>query len=90
MTCSSVLLYCTPSTSSGVRDVHADHAASHLGKAEGIVILLRSVAYFRSRRRVLIPMDILLRVHNIIFVSNCVVLFNTHLINSMVSRKKMF
>ena len=47
---------------SGVRDVQADHAASHLGKAEGIVTLLRSIPYHLSRRRVLIPMDILLRV----------------------------
>ena len=44
----------------------ADHAASHLGKAEGIVTLLRSIPYYRSRRRVLVPMDILLRVSRFI------------------------
>lgn len=46
----------------GVQDVTADHAASHLGKAETIVMLLRAAPYYRSHRRVSIPMDILMRV----------------------------
>ena len=45
-----------------MRELHADHAASHLGKAEGIVTFLRSIPYNCSRRQVLIPMDILVRV----------------------------
>ena len=46
----------------GVQDVTADHAASHLGKAQTIVMLLRAAPYYRSRRQVSIPMDILMRV----------------------------
>ncbi len=46
----------------GVKDVNADHAASHIGKAEGIVTLLRSTPYHRSRRAVMIPMDVVMRV----------------------------
>jgi len=33
-----------------------------VGKAEGIVTVLRAVVYHRSRRAVLIPMDIIMRV----------------------------
>ncbi|XP_078789097.1 NADH dehydrogenase (ubiquinone) complex I, assembly factor 6 isoform X2 [Oryzias latipes] len=42
----------------GVRDVHADHAASHIGKAQGIVTCLRAIPYHSSRRKVYLPMDI--------------------------------
>lgn len=42
----------------GVKNVHADHAASHVGKAQGIVTCLRAVPYHSSRRRVYLPMDI--------------------------------
>lgn len=42
--------------------MNADHAASHLGKAEGIVTLLRAGSYYRAQRQVPIPMDILMRV----------------------------
>ena len=42
--------------------MNADHAASHLGKAEGIVTLLRASSYYRAHRRVPIPMDIIVRV----------------------------
>lgn len=45
----------------GVRNVTADHACSHLGKAEGICTVLRATPYHRSRRSVLIPMDIIMR-----------------------------
>ena len=48
----------------GVQDVTADHAASHLGKAETIVTLLRAASYYRSCRRVCIPMDVLMRVRS--------------------------
>lgn len=55
-----------------MRDVNADHAASHLGKAEGIVTLLRSMAYYRSKRHVLIPLDLLMRVRGFINSSNAI------------------
>ncbi|XP_030880082.1 NADH dehydrogenase (ubiquinone) complex I, assembly factor 6 isoform X1 [Leptonychotes weddellii] len=42
----------------GVKDLHADHAASHIGKAQGIVTCLRATPYHGSRRRVFLPMDI--------------------------------
>ncbi|XP_071381997.1 NADH dehydrogenase (ubiquinone) complex I, assembly factor 6-like, partial [Centroberyx affinis] len=42
----------------GLKDVHADHAASHIGKAQGIVTSLRAIPYHSSRRKVYLPMDI--------------------------------
>ncbi|CAN9513892.1 unnamed protein product [Ophioblennius macclurei] len=42
----------------GVKSVHADHAASHIGKAHGIVTCLRATPYNSSRRKVYLPMDI--------------------------------
>ncbi|XP_049336556.1 NADH dehydrogenase (ubiquinone) complex I, assembly factor 6 isoform X1 [Astyanax mexicanus] len=42
----------------GVKNVHADHAASHIGKAHGIVTCLRATPYHSQRRRVYLPMDI--------------------------------
>ncbi|XP_047455862.1 NADH dehydrogenase (ubiquinone) complex I, assembly factor 6 [Mugil cephalus] len=42
----------------GVKNVHADHAASHIGKAHGIVTCLRATPYHSSRRKVYLPMDI--------------------------------
>lgn len=43
---------------SGVKDVHADHAASHIGKAQGITTCLRATPYHSSRRKVYLPMDV--------------------------------
>ncbi|MEE6463516.1 hypothetical protein FKM82_005938 [Ascaphus truei] len=51
------LLYLTLE-SLDVKDVHADHAASHIGKAQGIVTCLRAVPYHSSRRQVFLPIDI--------------------------------
>nr|XP_046255539.1 NADH dehydrogenase (ubiquinone) complex I, assembly factor 6 isoform X2 [Scatophagus argus] len=42
----------------GVKDVHADHAASHIGKAQGIVTCLRATPYHSSRRKVYLPVDV--------------------------------
>ncbi|XP_034409125.1 NADH dehydrogenase (ubiquinone) complex I, assembly factor 6 isoform X5 [Cyclopterus lumpus] len=42
----------------GLRNVHADHAASHIGKAQGIVTCLRATPYHSSRRKVYLPMDV--------------------------------
>uniref|UniRef100_A0A452GJR0 NADH dehydrogenase (ubiquinone) complex I, assembly factor 6 n=1 Tax=Gopherus agassizii TaxID=38772 RepID=A0A452GJR0_9SAUR len=53
----SALLYLTLEIL-GVRDIHADHAASHIGKAQGIVTCLRATPYHSKRRKVFLPMDI--------------------------------
>ncbi|GAB1288304.1 NADH dehydrogenase (ubiquinone) complex I, assembly factor 6 [Apodemus speciosus] len=53
----SSLLYLTLEVL-GVKDLHADHAASHIGKAQGIVTCLRATPYHSSRRQVLLPMDV--------------------------------
>lgn len=45
----------------GIQDIHADHAASHLGKAHGIVNLIRSVPYNAQQKVVALPQDVLLR-----------------------------
>ncbi|XP_028919905.1 NADH dehydrogenase (ubiquinone) complex I, assembly factor 6 isoform X1 [Ornithorhynchus anatinus] len=42
----------------GIKDLHADHAASHIGKAQGIVTCLRATPYHGSRRKVFLPVDI--------------------------------
>ena len=42
----------------GIRSVHADHAASHIGKAVGIATLLRATPFHASRRTFLLPSDI--------------------------------
>ncbi|KAM9805217.1 NADH dehydrogenase (ubiquinone) complex I, assembly factor 6 isoform X1 [Syngnathus typhle] len=42
----------------GIKDVHADHAASHVGKAHGIVTCLRATPHHSVRRRVYLPVDI--------------------------------
>lgn len=38
---------------------HLRHAANHLGKAEGIITLLRATSHNVSRRKVLLPTDLL-------------------------------
>ncbi|XP_027512770.1 NADH dehydrogenase (ubiquinone) complex I, assembly factor 6 isoform X4 [Corapipo altera] len=53
----SALLYLTLEML-GVRDIHADHAASHIGKAQGIVTCLRATPYHSTRQKVFLPMDI--------------------------------
>lgn len=63
--------YCEQSVSSvyyllldaaGIKNVHTDHAASHLGKAQGITNLLRSVKYqSRSKYVIPVPQEILMR-----------------------------
>ncbi|XP_044514139.1 NADH dehydrogenase (ubiquinone) complex I, assembly factor 6 isoform X2 [Gracilinanus agilis] len=53
----SSLLYLTLEVL-GVRNLHADHAASHIGKAQGIITCLRATPYHSSRRKVFLPMDI--------------------------------
>ena len=62
------ILLCVVSVfiNSGVEDVASDHAASHVGKAETICTLLRAVPYHRTRRAVLLPMDIIARVSSLV------------------------
>ena len=62
--------------------MNADHAASHLGKSEGIVTLLRSIPYYRSMRKVMVPMDMLIRVTRDLFPGCLITLFNAHLTTS--------
>eukprot|EP00058_Branchiostoma_floridae_P008823 XP_002594311.1 hypothetical protein BRAFLDRAFT_65167 [Branchiostoma floridae] len=45
----------------GIKDVHADHAASHIGKAIGICTALRAAPYLANRRRVFLPMDVMMQ-----------------------------
>lgn len=62
--------YCDYTTSSiyyllleaqGTANVNADHAASHLGKAHGLVTLIRSVPYNARKRVMVLPQDVLLK-----------------------------
>lgn len=45
----------------GFENIHADHAASHVGKAEGLVKTLRGVPHNATWRRVFLPQDILMK-----------------------------
>ncbi|XP_032679148.1 NADH dehydrogenase (ubiquinone) complex I, assembly factor 6 isoform X2 [Odontomachus brunneus] len=45
----------------GITNVNADHAASHFGKAHGLVTLIRSVPYNAHKRVMVLPQDILLK-----------------------------
>lgn len=43
------------------RNVHADHAASHLGKSQGISNLLRSIYSQRTNQHLPIPQELLIK-----------------------------
>jgi len=43
----------------GVKDMQADHAASHIGKAIGITSVIRAFPHLTSKRRMMLPVDIL-------------------------------
>lgn len=45
----------------GIKDVNTDHFASHLGKAHGIVTLIRSVPHNAKRRKMILPQNILMK-----------------------------
>ncbi|OWF40792.1 NADH dehydrogenase (ubiquinone) complex I, assembly factor 6 [Mizuhopecten yessoensis] len=62
--------YCENSVSSvmylmleslGIKDLHADHAASHIGRAHGLVTYLRAIPFNTSRGRVNLPTDLLIK-----------------------------
>ena len=46
----------------GMNDVHADHAASHIGKALGITTLIRGTPYQVRDRSLSLPLDIMAKV----------------------------
>lgn len=46
---------------SAIKNVHADHACSHLGKAQGIVNMLRSIPQLTRGQAMPIPQEILMR-----------------------------
>ena len=48
--------------SADVRNIHADHAASHLGKAVGIITLIRAVPFHANRGHVYLPIDLMMQV----------------------------
>jgi phytoene/squalene synthetase len=47
----------------GIKDMHVDHIASHLGKARGIVTLLRGTPSHLQHRRLCIPSDVMAKVN---------------------------
>lgn len=44
-----------------VKDINVDHAASHLGKAQGIVTLLRAIPYTKRSQAINIPQEHLIK-----------------------------
>eukprot|EP00043_Microstomoeca_roanoka_P028317 m.17571 g.17571 ORF g.17571 m.17571 type:complete len:296 (+) comp8317_c0_seq2:115-1002(+) len=55
-TCSS--LYYLTLECMNIRNQHADHVASHLGRAEGLVTLLRGIPYLAAQGKVRLPLDV--------------------------------
>lgn len=66
----STMLYMTLQAG-GIRSTNVDHAASHIGKASGLLLLLKSLPYHASRqgRIVYIPSDVASR-HGLVTTSN--------------------
>ena len=54
----------------GIKNVHADHAASHLGKSYGLIKLLLGAPHQGLRGKVYLPMDIMAKVRQTIHLSN--------------------
>lgn len=44
-----------------IKQIDSDHAASHLGKAQGLTNLIRSVPYHSKKRKIALPQDLLLK-----------------------------
>lgn len=42
----------------GIRDMNADHAASHLGKATGLLTLIRAIPFQAKQRQLYIPVEL--------------------------------
>lgn len=47
--------------SAGIKDVKVDHVASHVGKTQGLVTLLRSLPYNTSKGKIYLPRESLLK-----------------------------
>ena len=45
----------------GIKNVHADHAASHVGRAQGLVTLMRAMPYDARKNRIYIPIELLVQ-----------------------------
>uniref|UniRef100_A0A1A9ZI70 Uncharacterized protein n=1 Tax=Glossina pallidipes TaxID=7398 RepID=A0A1A9ZI70_GLOPL len=45
----------------GVKNLHVDHAASHLGKPQGVVALLRAVPYTKRGQTLNVPQELLIK-----------------------------
>ncbi|ESO96592.1 hypothetical protein LOTGIDRAFT_202114 [Lottia gigantea] len=45
----------------GIENIHADHAASHIGKAQSLITLLRATPYHAGKRQVNLPTDLLIK-----------------------------
>lgn len=60
---SSSMFYLTLE-SVGVRDFTADHAASHLGKATGLLTLIRAIPFQARQRQLYIPVELCAK-HNV-------------------------
>lgn len=58
-TCSSLLHLLVEL--SGVQDLQVDHAASHLGKAQGITTMLRAIPHAGRKQSVCVPLEVLIR-----------------------------
>ena len=50
----------------GITDVQADHAASHLGRAQGLATLVRGIPYFAKQQKCLLPIELCLHVRDIL------------------------
>lgn len=46
-----------------VKSISADHAASHVGKAQGIVTLIRATPFHAHRNQVYLPTDLMVKVN---------------------------
>ena len=42
--------------------MHADHAASHIGRCLGLVTVIRATPYHANRSKVYLPLELLLKV----------------------------
>jgi NADH dehydrogenase [ubiquinone] 1 alpha subcomplex assembly factor 6 len=53
----SSLLYLSLETL-GIKNIHADHVASHLGRATGLVTLLRGIPFHSSKGQIYLPIEL--------------------------------
>lgn len=51
----------------GIKNVNVDHAASHLGKAQGLTTLLRAIPHLHNGFSLHIPQELLIK-HNVSYI----------------------